>query len=191
MMTEKQINKIPGFEHLKDYYFITDSGDIISNFANRRKTLSYSTNHKGYYLCSMSVNKGRRKTASVHRLVALAFIDNPYNKEQVNHIDGNKINNSVHNLEWVTNQENMTHSWETNLRDNSWFKGENNYQWNGDHKNCRVVVQKDLEGHTINTYKSIAIASRETGLGISGIGKTCRRETKNNHYKGYIWEFKN
>ena len=56
------------------------------------------------------------KSLYTHRVVANAFIPNIYNKEQVNHIDGNKKNNHVENLEWVTNLENMNHSWRIGLR---------------------------------------------------------------------------
>lgn len=50
-----------------------------------------------------------------HRLVAIYFLDNPNKQPQVNHIDGNKQNNHVSNLEWVSNQENVTHAWKNNL----------------------------------------------------------------------------
>jgi len=61
----------------------------------------------GYY----AVKLGKYgKKMSIHRLVALAFIDNPENKEYVNHIDGNKLNNHIDNLEWVTAKENIHHA---------------------------------------------------------------------------------
>lgn len=63
---------------------------------------------KGYLRVAL-FKDGKRKWFKVHRLVAQAFIENPDNKSQVNHKDGNKKNNSVTNLEWVTDEENKEH----------------------------------------------------------------------------------
>lgn len=69
----------------------------------------------GYYNVALSLD-GKKKTYPIHRLVAQAFIPNPLNKSQVNHIDGNKGNNNVDNLEWVTGSENVAHAFRTGLR---------------------------------------------------------------------------
>ena len=69
---------------------------------------------KGYFKLELCKNS-MRKNHNIHRLVALAFIPNPLNKEQVNHIDGNKLNNNVSNLEWATAKENMKHAWNNGL----------------------------------------------------------------------------
>lgn len=63
-------------------------------------------NHKGYYTISFRVN-GKDKRFLLHRLIATAFIPNPYNKPQIDHIDTNKSNNSIENLRWTTQLENM------------------------------------------------------------------------------------
>ena len=69
----------------------------------------------GYMAVSLQLGKGKMKTIRVHRAVADAFIPNPGNLPQVNHIDGNKTNNNVSNLEWVTEQGNVDHAWSTGL----------------------------------------------------------------------------
>lgn len=59
---------------------------------------------------------GKQRQYKIHRLVALSFIPNPENKSQVNHINGDKLNNSISNLEWCTSKENIRHSWDNGLR---------------------------------------------------------------------------
>lgn len=90
-------------------YEITTKGEII-NKKNRHKLIP-QPNGKGYLRVSIG---GQFKF--VHRLVAEMYIPNPENKLQVNHKDGNKTNNCVENLEWVTNQENRTHARQNGLQ---------------------------------------------------------------------------
>lgn len=90
---------------LKDYQIDTN-GNIYSK---KGHIMRPSKNKKGYIAESFVID-GRRITRSVHRLVANQFIPNPFNKRAVNHIDGDKSNNCVENLEWVTDSENMKHS---------------------------------------------------------------------------------
>lgn len=94
------------------------------------KMLGVVINTSGYPAVRLS-RPGRRHMARVHRLVAEAFIPNPQNKPEVNHLDGNKLNPALGNLEWVTSQENRQHAWRTGLRtrdDLPVHRGENNSQ---------------------------------------------------------------
>ena len=70
----------------------------------------------GYQKVLIYYKPGKRKQVSIHRLVACAFIPNPNNLPQVNHIDGNKKNNNIDNLEWVTSSENVKHAFDTGLK---------------------------------------------------------------------------
>ena len=94
-------------------YDISNYGNILIN----RKTKlirKWSFDKDGYLITSLSINNHEYK-CSAHRLVAKAFIPNPENKPEVNHIDGNKTNNDVSNLEWATRQENIDHAIRTGL----------------------------------------------------------------------------
>ena len=84
-------------------YQITSWGRV---FNKTKGTYMRPEIHDKGYLRVDLWNNGHRKHVKVHRLVAEAFIDNPENKPQINHIDGNNQNNSISNLEWVTNEEN-------------------------------------------------------------------------------------
>lgn len=109
------MKKIVGYEN----YEIDEYGNIFnSNGIKMHQFLTY----KNYMQISLCKN-GKNKTYAVHRLLGLAYIDNPDNKPEINHIDGNRVNNIVENLEWVTHAENMQHSYRVNRRTNC---GENN-----------------------------------------------------------------
>lgn len=95
---------IEGFDGI---YSVSNYGEVRNNKTG--KLMKLRKNEKGYLRTSLTKN-GNQKSVRVHRLVAQAFIPNPENKPQVNHIDFNKENNCVSNLEWVTNQENAQYS---------------------------------------------------------------------------------
>lgn len=84
-------------------------------YIKRNKILRGSLNKNGYYYVSLSKD-GKVKKYKVNRLVAQAFIDNPYNLPITNHIDGDKTNNCASNLEWTTQSENLKHAYRTGLR---------------------------------------------------------------------------
>ena len=98
-----------------ELYTIDEFGKVKNTKTN--KYLKGAINSKGYLRVELHLNK-KIKKFFVHRLVAEYFVENPLNKEQVNHIDGNKLNNNMNNLEWVTNQENRNHAIKNNLTKN-------------------------------------------------------------------------
>jgi len=106
------------YRDVKDYedlFSVSSEGDLFSKRTN--KELKLHTNRQGYVTCATKVGgrKGKHMCFKLHRLVALTFLPNPDLKPEVNHIDGDKRNNSVSNLEWVTRSENMVHASQTGL----------------------------------------------------------------------------
>lgn len=101
--------KINGFE---DLYSITTEGVVTNIRTNKVKVNTLGKN--GYYTSTL-FKEGKSYTMTIHRLLALNFIDNPENKRTVNHIDGVKTNNSLDNLEWSTDSENIQHAYDNGL----------------------------------------------------------------------------
>ena len=127
---------------------------------------NYKINENGYIRVYIY-----NKTYAVHRLVAFAFLENPDNKEQVNHIDGNKLNNKLDNLEWVTNKENQIHKFKIGLGNNF----------------TRTIIQYDLEGNLIKEFKSIISAAKEIGISKSNIQGVLLNKRKT--AGGFIWKY--
>lgn len=104
-----ELRDITGYE---GYYKISACGEVYSNRYGFLKPLLVK--NTGYFQVSLN-KRGIRKRVSIHRLVAIEFIHNLGNKPNINHKDGNKINNRVENLEWCTQKENIAHSIATGL----------------------------------------------------------------------------
>lgn len=142
---------IKGFE---DKYQVSNLGRIKSlkdkNGKYREKILKQCITQKGYLSIYLSL-ESKKYTYTIHRLVAQTFIPNTENKPQVNHIDGNKTNNRVDNLEWVTNQENSNHAWKYGLKVGC--KGEKNPLY-GTHlkEETKIKISNTLKGKIVG-YK--------------------------------------
>lgn len=112
-------------------YYIYDNGDVLN--IKTEKILKGSIGENGYKYYRLSEN-GNKKMYYAHRLVAEAFLENPNNLLVVNHKDGNKLNNNVDNLEWVTYAENITHAHSNKLiqkrKKSNYYKEDlENEQW--------------------------------------------------------------
>ena len=153
---------IEGFEN----YEVSSMGRVRSlNYKQTEETKILKPGKvKGYLKVDLCKN-GKRYTKQVHRLVANAFISNLENKPQVNHIDGNKQNNKVENLEWCTNLENQQHAWETGLH--KAIIGKNHYR-----------SKKVLCTTTGESFGCIGDAERKYNINRGNICRCCRGERK-------------
>lgn len=95
------------------YFLVSFNGEVKTSDTGRM--IKAGNNGNGYFQVQV-MRKGKRYTRYVHRLVAECFVPNPNGYKEINHIDGNKANNSAENLEWCTHSENMYHSFRTGLR---------------------------------------------------------------------------
>jgi len=117
----EQWRVIPGSEGL---YSVSAQGRVRSHFKGRERLLTCYPDSKGYPQFAMSLSGGRRVRMKVHRAVALAFLGPRPSGAQINHISGDKRNNSVTNLEYVSCRRNVQHAWETGLRRAEQVQGE-------------------------------------------------------------------
>ncbi|UHR03237.1 HNH endonuclease [Peptoniphilus sp. GNH] len=106
---EFKINHIKGYEGCP-FYTVSKNGDVFSYKGKAKISLKKNKNTQGYYGASFSKIDGEKQTFRFHKMVALAFIPNPKNYPQINHIDFNKRNNIYTNLEWCTNEYNAKHA---------------------------------------------------------------------------------
>lgn len=131
----------------------------------------------GYNTVTLYKNNVGKKIR-VHRLVASAFLRNEANKATVNHIDGNKTNNNVENLEWATYSENEKHAHKTGLKRALRSK---------EHPLSKSVIQYDIKGNYIKTWDSIMDVERELKISNSSVCQCCLKRLKT--AGGYVWKY--
>lgn len=160
---------VKGYEGL---YEVSNTGYVKSFQFKKPFIKKFNKNRQGYLSVALCKDNNI-KLVKVHRVVAEAFIPNPDNKPQVNHKDGNKANNRVENLEWVTASENIKHSFATGLQTMDLRK---------------IKVSKyTLEGKFVKTYNSIAEASADTGISTGNITTCC--QGKFNYTNDCTWRY--
>lgn len=162
---------------------------IVRNRKRNERILKPSFNRKGYLQVCLINNENNYKTCKVHRLVAIAFIQNPTDLAQVNHIDGNKTNNTVENLEWCSNIENMKHSYKIGLRNKTEMS--NNMKKLGkypyrNHKKSVLQIDKST-GEILRKWEYMIDASRELKINCSGIHNACNGRSRTSG--GYKWKY--
>jgi len=163
----REINykKIFGEEMLIDKnYYVSNLGRFKNSYGTIME--NYKPNENGYIRVYIS-----NKTFLLHRLVALTFLENPENKETVNHMDGNKLNNTIDNLEFATNQEQEIHKHTIGLGNNF----------------TRKVKQYNLNWNFIKEYDSIVLAAKEMNVSKGTIRGVLIKYRKT--AAGYIWRY--
>lgn len=168
-MADEIWKDIKGYEGL---YQISNLGRVKSlgngnSNKSKLKIMKTTLNHKGYPMISLCKD-GVSKKFSVHRLVAEAFIPNPDNLPQVNHIDEVKTNNRIDNLEWCTAEYNVKYGTRTA-------------------KTSKPILQITLENKIINLWGSIRSVENILGFDNSNIQKCCKG--KHNHSYNYQWKY--
>lgn len=178
MDLKKEWKEIKGYE---GKYIISNYGEIISlprykqnknklQYVKPRKICKYVNKNNGYVYVQLW-NNSHYKNIRLHRLVAENFIKNKENKNQINHIDGDKENNRIDNLEWCTCKENIKHAYKTGLISN---------------KNKIKINQLDKEYNFIKQYSSLSEASSITGVSIGNISQCVNKKRKTTN--GFIFE---
>ena len=159
-----QIDEFPNYE-------IRADGTIRNKKTGRIK--QHSKGARGYPVVSFRKD-GKMFLRTLHVVLARTFIDNPENKPQVNHIDGNKDNYALDNLEWCTSKENMMHARKNGLHISD-----------GDKR----TAQLSMDGEVIAIFKSASEASRVTGVGRCNITGVANGHTRQKSAGGYRWKY--
>ena len=185
--------------NFKGYYIVSNIGNVksVDRYVEGKNrslrfqkgiSMNIQENKKGYLVVILHKH-GLHYQKLVHRLVAEAFIENPYDLPQVNHKDANKHNNCVENLEWITNYDNMQHAIEHNCFHDFTDKQLNAVKNNLEFANIkrRIPVAKcDNDWNIIDKYESIISAAKINNLSDSHIAQCCNGKRKS--CGGYKWK---
>ena len=176
-------------------YQVSNLGNVKSKerFVNCKYNSKRKINSKilkpimgnGYYYVILYNEQGKSNPKAIHRLVAQAFIHNHDNYKIINHIDGNKLNNNVNNLEWCTQSHNVKEAYRLGLEKpqltNLGKKGKDN-------KKAKKIKQIDIESNiTLNYFFGILEAQRQTGINFRNIHSCLNKKRKS--AGGYKWEY--
>jgi hypothetical protein len=159
-------------------YSVHESGYLVSKISG--KVMNGTVAKNGYKVINLIRDDGKKIVKLMHRMVAEAFLPNEDNKRTVNHIDGNKINNNVSNLEWATDGENGKHSYDK-LNRVAYMTG----RFNELNHNSEDVYQYSIDGLLIKKFNSQREASRQTGICYKTINRCVTG--KSHTSGGFVW----
>ena len=173
---------------IKDFpdYFVSDTGNIYSLKGKNKcqeKLLKPVLTKSGYMNISLCKD-GKVYNKRIHRLVIEAFIPNLDNKPQINHIDGNKQNNNINNLEWCSASENIIHSYNV-LKRKAPCAMLGRFGKESPFHKLVLQVQNNI---IVGKYYGLHEANRKTGISFQNIYKCCNG--KRNTAGGYQWRYK-
>jgi len=190
----KQYKDIPGYEGL---YQISEDGEVMSmerkvfhwrgGLRSQKQSIKHQRIDKDGYPVLMLSKDGKKTHFGIHRLVALAWIPNPDNLPQVNHIDGVKTNSHRSNLEWCTVSHNILHSFRTLNKKCPWTGvGSQKGRFGKDHNQAKAVVQLTLDGFFIRQFDAM-VDAKEFGFQPSHIINCAKGKTP--HHRGFKWMY--
>lgn len=155
----------------------------VSNMGNVRgkNGVLKPHNSKGYLQIILSLN-GEISHYYIHKIVAKAFLPNPDNKQEVDHIDTNTLNNVVSNLKWVTRKENMNNPL-TRKKQSTRLKGKIGHNTPA----SKIIAQLDKNGKLLKVWLCAMDAVRQEGYTQEHISSCCKGTLKT--HKGYKWQY--
>ena len=170
---------IKGYQGL---YKLSDTG-LVKSFKKSRygKILKPYLSKRGYFVINLYSNF-YYKTYTIHRLIGIHFILNPYNKPQINHKNGMKTDNNIKNLEWATSSENNQHAYDTDLKKGSWLG-----KFGVDNKSSKAIYQLSLDGNRIKIWANAYEVERQIGINMSSVNNVLRSRSKT--AGNYKWEY--